>query len=217
MRRVGVVEWFWAAGVVLVGDSVGVLAGVLFGDVYSVLCVVMVGVSIVASAPKKLARTCLLSCLLVIHIASCDFRSAILQENISWHMFWKYGFQQLARNKHLFAGSISLWQLLCFCSFMIDRLPMLMLPEACPQPRRADYKDELFSAFECTSCVGIGYAFSDSGTGFSRAAQASVVVDISKGFARLYARSNFKTCFVNLRAHGNRSFPIIQFNFVVAL
>ncbi len=47
VRRVGVVEWFWAGGVVLVGDSVGVLAGVLFGDVYSVLCVVMVGVSIV--------------------------------------------------------------------------------------------------------------------------------------------------------------------------
>ena len=34
----------------------------LFGDVYSVFCVVVVGVSVVASAPKKLAGTRLLTC-----------------------------------------------------------------------------------------------------------------------------------------------------------
>ena len=45
-----------------VGDSVGVLTGVLFGDVCSVLYVVVIGVSVGALALKKLARAFLLSC-----------------------------------------------------------------------------------------------------------------------------------------------------------
>ena len=55
---------------------------------------VPVGDSVVASALKKLARTCFLSChdvfaklnwlLLVLHIACCYFRLAIPQENITW-------------------------------------------------------------------------------------------------------------------------------------
>ena len=45
-----------------VGDSVGVLVGVLFGDVRSVLYVVVIGVSLGALALKKLAKAFLLSC-----------------------------------------------------------------------------------------------------------------------------------------------------------
>ena len=52
--------------------------------------------------------------LLVIHIACCYFRSAILQENITRRILLKMGFRQISRNEHLFAESVSLQQFLYF-------------------------------------------------------------------------------------------------------
>ena len=105
-----------------VGDSVGVLTGVLFGDVCSVLYVVVIGVSVGALALKKLARAFLLSCHDVFAelVAACNSHCLLLlpvSHSPGKHYtayLVEHGFRQTSRNEHLFAESVSLQQFLYF-------------------------------------------------------------------------------------------------------
>ena len=92
----------------------------LFGDVCSVLYVVVIGVSVGALALKKLARTFLLSCQDVFAelVAACNSHRLLLLP-VSHSPGKRYtaylvanGFRQISRNEHLFAESISLQQVL---------------------------------------------------------------------------------------------------------
>ena len=107
-----------------VGDSVGVLTltGVLFGDVCSVLYVVVIDVSVGALALKKLARAFLLSCHDVFAelVAACNSHRLFLLpvshspgKHYTAHLV-ENGFRQISRNEHLFAESVSLQQFLYF-------------------------------------------------------------------------------------------------------
>ena len=104
------------------GDSVGVLTGVLFGDVCSVLYVVVIGVSVGALALKKLARAFLLSChdVLAELVAACNSHGMLLLpvSHSPGKHYTAYlvenGFRQISRNEHLFAESVSLQQFLYF-------------------------------------------------------------------------------------------------------
>ena len=90
-----------------VGDSVGVLTGVLFGDVCSVLYVVVIGVSIGALALKKLARAFLLSCHDVFAelVAACNSHRLLLLpvSHSPGKHYTAYlvenGFRQISRNE----------------------------------------------------------------------------------------------------------------------
>ena len=105
-----------------VGDSVGVLVGVLFGDVRSVLYVVVIGVSLGALALKKLAKAFLLSCHDVfaeLFAACASHRLLLLPVSHSPGKHYtaylvENGFRQISRNEHLFAESVSLQQFLYF-------------------------------------------------------------------------------------------------------
>ena len=106
----------------LVGDSVGVLTGVLFGDVCSVLYVVVIDVSVGALALKKLARAFLLSCHDVFAelVAACNSHRLLLLpvshspgKRYTAHLV-ENGLRQISRNEHLFAESVSLQQFLYF-------------------------------------------------------------------------------------------------------
>ena len=99
---VGGVVGCWSSGggcgVVGVVELFGVVC--LFGDVYSVFCVVVIGVSVVASAPKKLAETrllschddlCLQNCLIVCDSIACSPIATVsrwCRSGVSWCVQW---------------------------------------------------------------------------------------------------------------------------------
>ena len=96
----------------------------LFGDVCSVLYVVVIGVSVGALALKKLARAFLLSCHDVFAelVAACNSHRLLLLpvSHSPGKHYTAYlvenGFRQISRNEHLFAESVSLQQFLYFPS-----------------------------------------------------------------------------------------------------
>ena len=101
---VGVLLVRWLEGLRWGGEVVGVL----FGDVCSVLYVVVIGVSVGALALKKLARTFLLSCQDVFAmVAACNSHRLLLLP-VSHSPGKRYtaylvenGFRQISRNEHL--------------------------------------------------------------------------------------------------------------------